>query len=106
WVEDVERLDLAVYAAVARTPTPALDAAMSRLSHAADYSKLSLSAAALLALVGGRSGRRAAASGLSAIAVTATIVNVAVKPLGRRRRPDRLAGEVPLARHVKMPTSR
>jgi undecaprenyl-diphosphatase len=106
WVEDVERLDLAVYAAVARTPTPALDAAMSRLSHAADYSKLSLSAAGLLALVGGRSGRSAAASGLTAIAVTATIVNVAVKPLGRRRRPDRLAGDVPLARHVRMPTSR
>ena len=106
WVEDVERLDIAVYAAVARTPTPALDAAMSRLSHAADYSKLSLSAAGLLALAGGRSGRRAAATGLTAIGVTATIVNVAVKPLGRRRRPDRLAGDVPLARHVRMPTSR
>ena len=106
WVEDAERLDLAVYAAVARTPTPALDAAMSRLSHAADYSKLSLGAAGLLAVAGGRSGRRAAATGLAAIAVTATIVNVAVKPLGRRRRPDRLAEDVPLARHVRMPTSR
>ena len=34
------------------------------------------------------------------------MVNVAVKPLARRRRPDRLAGEVPVARHVAMPTSR
>ena len=34
------------------------------------------------------------------------MVNVAVKPLARRRRPDRLAGDVPLARHVRMPSSR
>ena len=42
WIEDAERLDLAIYAAVARTPTPALDVAMSRLSRTADYSRLSL----------------------------------------------------------------
>ena len=34
------------------------------------------------------------------------MVNVAVKPLARRRRPERLAGGVPLARHVRMPSSR
>jgi membrane-associated phospholipid phosphatase len=34
------------------------------------------------------------------------VVNMAVKPLARRRRPDRLAGDVPVARHVPMPTSR
>ena len=34
------------------------------------------------------------------------MVNVAVKPLARRRRPDRLAEDVPLARHVQMPSSR
>ena len=49
WIEDAERLDLALYAAVARTPTPALDIAMRRLSHAADYSRLSLACGALLA---------------------------------------------------------
>jgi membrane-associated phospholipid phosphatase len=106
WLEDAERLDLAIYAAVARTPTPALDIAMSRLSHAADYSRLSLGSAALLALTGGTTGRRAAAQGLASLAVTAIVANVAVKPLARRRRPDRLAGDVPLARHVRMPTSR
>ena len=106
WIEDAERLDLAIYAAIARTPTPALDIAMSRLSRAADYSRLSLASAALLALAGGRTGRRAAAQGLASLAVTATVVNVAVKPLARRRRPDRLAGDVPLARHVRMPSSR
>lgn len=105
WLDDAERLDLAIYAAVASTPTPALDDAMRRLSHAADYSRLSIGSAALLAAAGGRRGRRAAAGGLVALGVTATVVNVAVKPLARRRRPDRLVGEVPLARHVRMPSS-
>ena len=68
WIEDAERVDLAIYAAVARTPTPALDGAMSRLSRAADYSRLSLISAALLALAGGRTGRRAAAQGLASLA--------------------------------------
>ena len=54
----------------------------------------------------GETGRRAAVTGLASLAVTATVVNLAVKPLGRRRRPDRLAGDVPLARHVRMPVSR
>lgn len=44
--------------------------------------------------------------GLASLAVTAGVVNVAVKPLGRRRRPDRLAEDVPVARHVPMPASR
>jgi len=106
WVEDCERLDLAVYAAIARTPTPQLDVAMSRLSHAANYSRLSLASAALLALAGGATGRRAAAHGMLAVEATSTVVNAAVKPLAGRRRPDRLASEVPVARHVKMPTTR
>jgi undecaprenyl-diphosphatase len=106
WLEDAERVDVAVYAAIARTPTPALDRAMSRLASAADYSRLSLAAAGVLALVGGRAGRRAAAMGLASVGATATVVNLAVKPIGRRRRPDRVAQEVPLARQVQMPTSR
>jgi undecaprenyl-diphosphatase len=106
WLSEAERIDQAVYAAVAGTDTPRLDLAMRRLSHAADYSRLSIIAGAALALGGGARGRRAALSGLASVAATATIVNVAVKPLGRRRRPDRVAGEVPAARHVRMPASR
>lgn len=106
WIQDAERVDLAIYAAIARTPTPALDSAMSRLSRAADYSRLSLRCAALLALTGGQTGRRAAIMGLASLGVTVTLVSVVVKPLGRRRRPDRLAGDVPLARDVRMPVSR
>lgn len=106
WLDEVVRLDRACYAAIASTSTPTLDRAMARLSRAADYSRLSLTAAAGLALLGGAPGRRAALTGLASVAVTATVVNVAVKPLARRRRPDRLGHEVPLARHVPMPSSR
>jgi membrane-associated phospholipid phosphatase len=105
WLLDAERLDVAVYAAIARTPTPALDRAMARLSRAADYSRLSLASATFLALAGGPRGRRAAAFGLGSVGVTSALVNLAVKPLGRRRRPDRRMEQVPLARHVRMPAS-
>ncbi|MGE5636483.1 MAG: phosphatase PAP2 family protein [Nocardioidaceae bacterium] len=104
-VEDAKRLDVAVYAAIASTPTPALDGAMSRLSRAADYSRLSLASAAALALARGRAGRRAAGLGLASLGVTASVVNLAVKPLWRRPRPGRVAQRVPLARQVPMPGS-
>jgi membrane-associated phospholipid phosphatase len=105
WLDEAERLDVGVYGAIARTRTPAIDRAMSRLSRAADYSRLSLASAAVLALVGGRDGRRAAVIGLASVAITATAANLIAKPLGRRRRPDRVEQEVPLARQVRMPVS-
>jgi undecaprenyl-diphosphatase len=102
---EVERVDVAIYAAVARTPTPTVDTAMARLSRAADYSRLSMASAALLAVAGGNRGRRAAAMGLASVGVTSAVVNIAVKPLWRRRRPDRPGHEVPEARHVPLPGS-
>lgn len=105
WLQDAQRLDIALYAAIARTPTPTLDVAMARLSRAADYSGLSLASAAILAASGGRRGRRAAGFGLTSLAATASLVNLGLKPLGRRRRPDRVTGQVPIARHVRMPSS-
>jgi len=103
---DAQRLDVAVYEAIAGTPTPSLDGAMSRLARAADYSRLSLASAAALATTGGAAGRRAATMGLASVAVTATVVNVAVKPVWRRRRPDSAAYAVPAARRVSTPASR
>jgi membrane-associated phospholipid phosphatase len=103
--EEAERLDVAVYAAIAGTKTPTLDRAMARISQAADYSKLSLAAATVLAVAGGAAGRRAATLGLGSLAVTAAVVNLVFKPLGSRGRPDRAAQEVPLDRHVRMPIS-
>jgi membrane-associated phospholipid phosphatase len=106
WLGELERVDRAVYAAIAGTPTTGLDRAMRELSRAADYSRLSVASAAGLALLGGPAGRRAAASGLASVTVTAAVVNLVIKPLGRRHRPDRTADEVPLARQVRMPGSR
>jgi membrane-associated phospholipid phosphatase len=97
---------MAVYAAIAATPSPALDSAMGRLTQAADHSKLSLAAAAVLAVFGGPDGRRAATGGLAAVGVTATIVNLGLKLVARRRRPDPVAAAVPITRHVKMPVTR
>ena len=105
WWSEVNRLDLAVYAAIAATPTPTLDRAFRRLSHAADYSKLWLASAALLAASGGAAGRRAAVNGLASVGLTSAIVNVVLKPLGGRRRPDRDTHGVPVARQVAMPSS-
>jgi membrane-associated phospholipid phosphatase len=105
WISEIERIDAALYATIARTPTPSLDRSMRQLSHAANYSRLSIASAAALALAGGPTGRRAATFGLASVAVSATIVNIAVKPLSRRRRPDRTAKQVPLDRHVRMPVS-
>src|SRR3954469_23843630 len=105
WLEDAERIDVALYAAIAQTPTPTLDRAMARLSRAADYSRLSLVSAAVLAATGGRRGSRAATMGLASVGVATTVVNLGLKPLGRRRRPDRAVEQVPLARQVRMPAS-
>ncbi len=53
WWQEVNNLDLAVYAAIAATPTPSLDRVLRQLSRAADNSKLWVSTAAVLATVGG-----------------------------------------------------
>jgi membrane-associated phospholipid phosphatase len=103
-LHESEALDLAVYAAISATPTPALDRFNAALSRAADGSKLWIAAAAVLATTGDR-GRRAAVDGLASIAVTSGIVNLVIKPRYRRRRPDRIAHRVPLARQVDMPRS-
>jgi membrane-associated phospholipid phosphatase len=105
WRDEAERLDLAVYAAVARTATPRLDRAMAGLSDAADYSRLSIASGGALALLGGARGRRAAAMGLGSVAVTAAVANLVLKPLSGRRRPDRAMQEVPAVRQVRMPAS-
>jgi membrane-associated phospholipid phosphatase len=105
WLADAERIDIALYEAVARTETPHLDAAMRRLSSAADYSRLSLASAAVLALAGGPAGRRAATAGLASLAATTTFANLVVKPLGRRRRPTTDV-QSPAERRLRTPSSR
>ena len=104
-VDELRRLDLAVYRAVAATPTPQIDGALRRLSQAANHSKLSMAAAAAMALAGGARGRRAAVVGLASVAVTSASANLVAKLAWQRARPDREAGGVVVERHVTMPTS-
>jgi membrane-associated phospholipid phosphatase len=103
--DELNRLDVAVYEAIAATPTPAMDGALRWLSRAARYSRLWLASSALLTAFGGKRGRRAAENGLASVALTSAVVNLVVKPLGNRRRPDRLRHRVPVSRQVAMPRS-
>jgi membrane-associated phospholipid phosphatase len=105
WGDELNKLDLAVYAAIAVTPTPAMDVALRRPSRAASYSRLGLGCSAVLAACGGKRGRRAAENGLASIALTSGVVNLVLKPIGNRRRPDRQIYDVPVARQVTMPRS-
>jgi membrane-associated phospholipid phosphatase len=97
-------IDRAVYAAIAGVPSPSLDQAMRRLSGSANNSRLWLAIAAGIALTG-PDGRRAAARGVLAVAVTSAVVNLGLKTLAPRRRPDRAGAGVPDVRHVPMPSS-
>ena len=104
-LRELGAVDRAVYEAVARTPTERLDDPVRQLSAAADNSKLWLGIAAAVAIGGGERGRRAALEGVVAIGVTSAAVNLAVKPIARRRRPDRAQPARFDDRHVPMPRS-
>jgi len=106
WIDELTRIDTAVYAAIAATPTPSLDRAFRRLSRAADHSKLWLGSSAVLAITGGPRGRRAALNGMVSVAVTSAIVNGLLKPLGGRRLLKQKMHRVPVERHVTMPLTR
>lgn len=98
-------IDLAVYRAIASTPSPSVDEPMRRLSNAANRSVLWLAIAGGLAVFGGRTGRRAAFSGVASIGVASAAVNLGVKSLAERDRPDRAGAGVIEDRHVRMPAS-
>ncbi len=103
WLRDAERVDAAIYAAIAEIPTPAIDRQMSRLTQAANYSRLWIGCSAILAATRGARGRRAAAAGLASVLVTSAVANLLLKPLGSRRRPDQ--GELSSERRAPMPAS-
>ncbi|MGD0701070.1 MAG: phosphatase PAP2 family protein [Trebonia sp.] len=97
--------DQALYAAVAASPTPWLDEPVRRLSQTANFSRLWLAIAAGIAVLGGPDGRRAALRGVIAVGVTSATVNIGMKTIRPRHRPDRAAAHVPAARQVAMPSS-
>jgi membrane-associated phospholipid phosphatase len=104
WLSEARSLDEAIYETIAVTPTPSLDRLMRILSTAANYARLWMGTAAAIAALGGRHGREAAAQGLISVAATSAVVNIALKRVGRRARPER-ATDLPVERDVGMPTS-
>ena len=108
WAKPLRELgavDRAVYQAVAVTPTPQLDGAFRQLSKAANYSRLWLGIGVAIATLGGRRGRRVALEGVLAIGATSASVNLAIKPIAHRRRPDRPDPAPFEGRFVPMPES-
>jgi len=104
-VHELSAVDHEVYEAIARTPTPTIDVSVRRLGDAANYSRLWLGAAAAIAAVGGRSGRRAALTGVAAIGITSAAVNLGVKSWADRPRPPRDEDKLADRREARMPSS-
>jgi undecaprenyl-diphosphatase len=104
-LDELVELDVAVYEAIEATPTPTIDVPLRRLSNAANHAKLYVGIAAALFAVGGPKGRRAAVTGLAAVGLNSFVVNVPMKLLGNRPRPERGRVRVAEARHTRMPTS-
>jgi membrane-associated phospholipid phosphatase len=104
-VRELDTVDRAVYRTIGAVRTPLLDVLMARLSNAANYSRLWLGCAAVMAIVGGRPARRAALLGVASVGLSSAVSNVVVKPLLARSRPDRDTATVPSDRWVRMPTS-
>lgn len=100
---DLERVDEAVFGAISEIDTPSLDGGLRALTQAADFGRVWLTCAGVLAATRGERGRRAAVNGMAALGVASVTANVLLKPLGRRRRPDSSA--MPHARRAPMPAS-
>jgi len=102
-LEEANELDSAVAATIDTTPTPHWDAPFLRLTNAANYSRLWLAIASVMALAGGRRGRRAATRGLLAIGASSAFANLGVKWVFHRRRPVRETASP--SRGARMPDS-
>ncbi|MCF7548948.1 phosphatase PAP2 family protein [Pseudonocardia sp. WMMC193] len=96
----VSATDEAITGWIAAQPRNRLDAAICRLTRAADHSALWVVVAGILAVRRG-AGRKAAARGLLAIALSSATANGILKPLLPRRRPA--AAELPAYRSITDP---
>ncbi|SDF63331.1 bifunctional phosphatase PAP2/diacylglycerol kinase family protein [Klenkia brasiliensis] len=81
------RLDARLQARVGRLPATRLDGGLRRLSEAADHGKLWLGVGAALGAKAG-APRRAAVRGVGSLLVSSALVNVVLKPVFGRVRPD------------------
>jgi membrane-associated phospholipid phosphatase len=100
-----ESVDASIYGWIAATETPRLDGAMRGLSRAADHGKLWFGAAGVLAILGGATGREAAAQGVRALVIASASANLIGKPLANRVRPVQVDLGVHERRRGRMPGS-
>lgn len=101
-LEELVEADIALFRAVAGYHSPTLDRIMPVLSEAANYSRLWIGLASLLAAVGGRRGRGSAAEAMTAVGLTSAAANLAAKNLVPRPRPQ---SAVPEKRRLEQPES-
>lgn len=106
WLDEMAEIDASVHTAVAQADTPRLDRAMRTASTAANYSRLWIAEAVLLSVLFGPRGRRAGVTGLAAIGLSSATVNLVVKPLAGRARPERPDDRGRTTPHIRMPGSR
>lgn len=84
----LREMDVAVYRGIAEVDVPLADHFIRPLSEAANYSRIWMLLAGVLALAGGKEGKRVALRGLVAIGLTSAVTNLAFKNIARRPRPD------------------
>ena len=85
---ELDTVDRAVYQTIGAVRTPLLDVSMARLSNAANYSRLWLGCAAVMAAIGGRRGRRAAFLGVASIGLSSVIATSSSNRCWRAARPN------------------
>lgn len=101
-LQELDEADIALFRAVAGYHSPVLDRIMPILSETANYSRLWMGVAGLLAVLGGRRGRLVSARAMTSVAVTSAVANLAAKNLVRRPRPQ---SGVPKKRRLEQPDS-
>ncbi|HEY9289633.1 MAG TPA: diacylglycerol kinase family protein [Candidatus Dormibacteraeota bacterium] len=103
FLEAIDAFDRRLFHRLTRRDQRLADQALKSLSNFANRSLLWLTISVLLAIFGGRLGRRAASRGVLAITLSSTLVNLPLKYLARRNRPRLRRGDRPLL--VRMPES-
>ncbi|MFI6449410.1 bifunctional phosphatase PAP2/diacylglycerol kinase family protein [Kitasatospora sp. NPDC050543] len=94
----INEIDRALFDRVALARLRGTQSWLPGLSRSANHGMLWFGSAALLAAVGGRSGRRAALRGIGSLAIASATANIAAKRLTRRPRPA--LTHVPLVRQL------
>ena len=91
-VRRIEGADRELMRRASTARTPRLDRALVGITEAANYSRLWLAIAGMLASLDGAQGRRAARAGVVAIVLASGVANGPAKLLVRRRRPQEQPG--------------